>query len=74
MKLLKNRWFLLTLEAAAAGAAVGLFFKYTAAGQWLDQRLDAALPAWVPWVLLALLWLVLGLGVYRQYRKSKVNS
>jgi hypothetical protein len=71
---MKNRWFQETLRAAASGGAVVLFFKYTVAGRWLDQQLNAAFPAWFPWVLLALLWLVLGVGVYRKYRRSDQNS
>lgn len=63
-------WWRIALEAAAAGALVALVFEYAGVGGWLDRKTGSALGGALPWVLLALLWIAIAVGAYRQHGKS----
>lgn len=64
----KRQFIEITIGAAVLGYASGYVFDLTPLGRWLDEVSDALWWEALPWALLVLLWVAIGIGVYKERR------
>lgn len=68
----KLRWDI-AVGAAVLGALVGGLFELPPLDGWLEA-LSARTWVGLPWLLLAVLWAVIGYLVYRQHRRRAADQ
>lgn len=67
-------WWEILLGSAILGVAVVWLLEVSGVGAWLADFSDALWWEVLPWALLVVFWAVIGIGLYRQRRKSKPGS